>query len=124
MPESRVSAGLPRTAIAALVVFLLVGAFLLAVGRRDYPELHTILDTAIALLSGVLALLLWDMGEHAGRTFAKWLAVSFAATFVLELVHVLVTVEWFGPLAPIAAAKGFLRPSTWPPATHLLPLGV
>ena len=124
MSETSTGAAPPRTAVVVLVAFILLGVVLLTVGRRDYPDLHTILDTGIALLSGVLALLLWDMGEHAGKLFAKWLAVSFAATFVLELVHVLVTVEWFGPLAPIAQAKGFLRPSTWPPTTHLAPLGV
>ena len=124
MPETSLRASLPRAAIVVFVAFLLVGAILFAAGPRDYPELHTILDTGIALLSGILALLLWDMGEHAGKPFAKWLAISFAATFVLELIHVLATVEWLGPLAPIAQAKGFLRPSTWPPATHLLPLGI
>jgi PAS domain S-box-containing protein len=124
MNEASTGPALPRVAAVVLVAVALLSGLLLAVGSRNYPELHTILDTGIALLSGVLALLLWDMGEHANRPFAKWLAVSFGATFALELVHVLVTVEWFGPLAPIAQAKGILRPSTWPPTTHLLPLGV
>jgi PAS domain S-box-containing protein len=124
MNEASTGPALPRVAAVVLVAVALLSGLLLAAGSRNYPELHTILDTGIALLSGVLALLLWDMGEHANRPFAKWLAVSFGATFALELVHVLVTVEWFGPLAPIAQAKGFLRPSTWPPTTHLLPLGV
>jgi anti-anti-sigma regulatory factor len=115
---------LPPSAVGAVAAFGLIGAALLAVGRKDYPSLHTILDTAVALLSGALALLLWDMGIRLGRPLPKWLAVSFTAAFVLELVHVLVTVEWSGPLAPIAGAAGFLRPSTWPPSVHLLSAGV
>ncbi|HEX7759433.1 MAG TPA: ATP-binding protein [Caulobacteraceae bacterium] len=94
------------------------------IGPGNYPELHTILDTGLALLSGMLALLLWDMGAHADRPFPKWLAVAFAATFVLNLVHVLVTVEWSGPLAAVARSKGILRPATWPPSTHLLPIAI
>ncbi len=122
--EATVGAPLPRTAFGVLVILGLIGAVLLANGRWDYPELHTILDTAMALLSGALGLLLWDIGTQTGRPLYKELALSFGATFLLEIAHVLVTVEWFGPLAPIAAAKGFLRPATWPPAAHLLPIGI
>lgn len=115
---------LSRAAITFLIACALVGGELLAAGPRDYPDLHIILDTGAALLSGMLALLLWDMGEHAASSVAKWLAISFAMTFLLELTHVLVTVEWFGQLGAISAAKGFLRPATWPPASHLLPIGI
>jgi signal transduction histidine kinase/ActR/RegA family two-component response regulator len=114
---------LSRAAVTLLVTFALVGAQLLAVGPRDYPDLHIILDTGAALLSGVLALLLWDMGEHAGSQFPKWLSVSFAITFLLNLVHVLATVEWSGALVAISEAKGFLRPATWPPSVHMLSIG-
>jgi PAS domain S-box-containing protein len=114
----------PRGAVGALIAFGLAGGLLLAVGRRDYPDLHTILDTGMCLLSGVLALVLWDMGGRIGQTFPKLLAVSSAATFLLEFVHVMVTVEWFGVLAPIVEAEAFLRPSTWPPAAYVLPIGI
>ncbi len=124
MSETPAKTALPRSAIVVLVAFMLVGGELLALGRRNYPDLHTILDTGLALLSGMMALLLWDMGAHIGRPFPKWLAVTFAVTFALNLVHVLVTVEWSGPLVSIAQAKGVLRPATWPPSTHLLPIGI
>jgi signal transduction histidine kinase/ActR/RegA family two-component response regulator len=118
---------LPRSSgsvVVTLLAFALVAAVLLASGRRDYPYLHVVLDTAMCLLSGVLALLLWDLGTSLDEAFPRWVALTFAGTFVLELVHVLVAVEWFGTLAPIAQSAGVLRPSTWPPAAYLLPLGV
>jgi PAS domain S-box-containing protein len=115
---------LPRAAAIALAAVALTGGALLAIGPGDYPDLHTILDTSLALLLGVVALLLWDMGQHAGTSFPKWLAITFAATFVLAVIHVLVTVEWSGSMAVIARSKMVLRPATWPPATHLLPIGV
>jgi signal transduction histidine kinase/ActR/RegA family two-component response regulator len=113
-----------RAGITFLIAFTLVGSGILTAGPRDYPDLHIILDTGAALLSGVLAILLWDMAEHSGRSFGKWLAISLAMTSLLELTHVLVTVEWFGRLTAIKGASGFLRPATWPPAAHLLPIGI
>jgi PAS domain S-box-containing protein len=124
MHETSTEQGLPRAAAVVLVAVALVCGVLLAIGPGDYPSLHTILDTSLALLLGVVALLLWDMGQHAGSSFLKWLGITFAATCVLAIIHVLVTVEWSGPLAMIARLRSFLRPATWPPATHLLPIGV
>ncbi|WP_205421154.1 sensor histidine kinase [Rhizobium terrae] len=115
---------LPRSAALVLIAIGLASFALLTVGHGDYPDLHTILDTGLALQLIVLTPLLWDMGEHGRSSFPKWLAITFAATSVLAIVHVLVTVEWSGPLAIVARLRDVLRPSTWPPATHLLPIGV
>lgn len=124
MSETYTELALPRAAAIVLAAVALTGGAVLVIGPGDYPDLHIILDTSLALLLGVVALLLWDMGQHAGSSFPKWLAVTFAATFVLAVIHVLVTVEWSGSLAGIARSKTILRPATWPPATHLLPIGV
>jgi two-component sensor histidine kinase len=123
MNEAAVKQSLPGTAVVTLVAVALIGGILLAIGPGDYPNLHTILDTSLALMLGMAALQLWDMGQYAGNSFPKWLAVTCAVTFVLAIIHVLVTVEWSGELAVIGQSKGFLRPATWPPGTHLLPIG-
>lgn len=115
---------LPHGVTGALAAFGVIGGTLLAVGSKNYPDLHIILDTSMAVLSGALALLLWDMGTRIDRPFPRWIAVGFAATAALEFLHVIVTVEWSGFLAPIATARSFLRPATWPPAAHLLPIAV
>jgi PAS domain S-box-containing protein len=113
-----------RAALQLLAAFGLTSVVLFAIGRKDYPNLHTILDTAVCLLSGVLAWQFWDASQRIGRPFLAWIGISFAVTSALEVVHVLVTVEWSGPLAPIAQAANLLRPGTWPPAAYMLPIGI
>lgn len=107
-----------------VVAFCLLSGLLFAAGHRDYPELHTILDTGVFLLSGVLAILAWNMGVHVNHPFLKWVGASFAIASLLEAVHALVVVEWPGALAPIAQAAGTLRPATWPPSAHVLAIGM
>jgi PAS domain S-box-containing protein len=111
-------------ALLVLVAFGLMSAALLAVGPRDYPELHTMLDTGMCLLSGVVAWQFWDASKRIGRPFLAQIGISFAITSLLELVHVLVTIEWSGPLAPIVQAASVLRPATWAPAAYALPIGI
>jgi len=115
---------LPRAAVVVLALLVGLGGALLAFPQSNYAHLHTILDTSFALLSAILAVTLWDMGRHTQADLPKWLAISFALVFVLELVHVMVTIEWSGSFAAIRASEGDLRPHTWPPAAHLLPIGI
>ena len=108
--------------VGILVGFGVISGALLALGRRDYPNLHTILDTGACLLSAVLALLFRDMSARTLASFPRWLALSFGMTSLLEIVHVLLTVEWSGSFAPIDSSDW--RPATWPPAAYLLPIGI
>src|SRR5216683_741182 len=69
---------LSRTALAMLATVGVPILVLLSAGRKDYPDLHTILDTCMFLLAGLLALLFWDIGARGDRRFPKCVAVSFA----------------------------------------------
>jgi len=114
---SKIVVGVLLASAAAVVMLFLAG-------YKDYPNLHTILDTGMFLLTAILGIVLWDMGTRIGDPFPKHLAICFAIACVLNLIHVLVTVEWSGLFLPIAQAQGTLRPATWPPTTHVLPIGV
>ncbi len=115
---------LSRTAVAVLVILGPTVAALLSFGRQDYPSLHTVLDTGMFVLSGLLAWLFWDIGARSDQPFSKWIAVTFALTSFSEFIHALVSLEWSGVLAPIGQAAEFWRPATWPVAAHLLPIGI
>ena len=123
-PLSRSAATLSRTALGWLLALAVTSGVLLSYGRKDYPDLHTILDTCMFLLAGLLALLLWDIGARGDRAFCKWLAVSFALTSASEFLHALTSMDWSGRWAQMAPVTSALRPATWPPGAHLLPIGI
>lgn len=115
--------GLPRASLAVLLAFG-ASALMLSAGRAEFLELHTVLDTTVAVLSGMLALLLWDMAQHTDSPFVRWLSIAFSVTFALELLHVVVSIDWLGRMAWVADARAYLRPATWSPSAYLLPLAV
>jgi signal transduction histidine kinase/CheY-like chemotaxis protein len=82
------------------------------------------MDAAVGLLSGVLAMLLWVMGRHVDRPFLIWLSTGFAATSVLELVHVLLAAEWVRALATGGQPAEALRETFWTAAAYLLPMAI
>src|SRR5688572_11141920 len=106
-----------------LIAYVIVGIWLLAAGSRDYPVLHTILDTGVGLTAAVLAALLWVMGRHVGVPFLIWLATAFGGAALLQFVHVLIVVEWPGGPATAPSAEA-LRAATWGPGAYLLPLAI
>jgi PAS domain S-box-containing protein len=113
---SRMTAGI-LTVVGILVVALL------ATEHTAHPDLHTILDSSLFLLSGLLALLFWDIGARSGRPLAKWIGVSFALTSVSECIHALASLEWSGELKAVAQANHW-RSATWSPGAYLLPIGI
>jgi signal transduction histidine kinase/ActR/RegA family two-component response regulator len=121
--ESEKSAAV-HAATALLVIYVLASGALLAIGRRDYPALHIVLDVGITVLAGVLALLLWVMGRHVERRFLTWLAIGFAATSLLELIHLLAITDWARDSSTPPQPAGSLQAVTWGPAAHLLPMAI
>jgi len=53
-------------------------AVLIAMGRRDNPHLQTVLGSTRCLLSGVLALLLWDLGARGPAGPARGARIASA----------------------------------------------
>jgi signal transduction histidine kinase/ActR/RegA family two-component response regulator len=123
-PEKVVKQRLSGAAIVVLVTLGVIAVAQLSFGRSFFPGLHTILDTGMFLLSGMLAVLFWDVGVHRGQSFPKQIAVAFGLTALSEAGHAFVSVEWTGGLAFLTHAAEMLRPATWPPAAHLLPIGL
>jgi signal transduction histidine kinase/ActR/RegA family two-component response regulator len=110
--------------VAPLIALVAAVGALLTVHREGYSDLHTLLDTSMFLLSGMLALLLWGAGERNTNALLRFLAISFMVTSSLELLHALSGIEWSGSLEGITRARNVLRPITWPPAAYVLPIAV
>ncbi|GAB2176411.1 hybrid sensor histidine kinase/response regulator [Dongia sp. agr-C8] len=113
-----------RSFALPFLAFVVISAVLLGLGRNEYPELHTMLDTGMFFLSAVLSVLLWDIGRRLERGFPGWLAAAFAATALFELFHVSATIEWWDDLVPVLLLPDWLRPTTWSPSGYILPIGI
>jgi signal transduction histidine kinase/ActR/RegA family two-component response regulator len=111
----------PGRELLAVVALPLVamGAAVLS-SSTDFPALHSILDTAIFLLSAVIGFLLWDMGWRTGQLLPRLKAVCFSVVALLELLHVITALDFTE--APRFAL--LLSLGTWSPAAYLLPLGL
>ena len=98
-------------------------ALLLSSGRPDFVYLHITLNTAVFMLSAVLSLLLADIGMRMSRPLLRWLAVTFTVTSVLELLHVLTTVDFASRLTAYPTFDDALRIAAWPPSAYCLAVG-
>src|SRR5688572_13740257 len=105
--------------VVGMLLLLAMIAVLLSVGV-DFPALHSILDTAVFIVSAVLAFLLWDIGWRTAAALPRHEAACFAVVAVLELLHVITALDF--EYSPGAAV--LLRLGTWSPAAYLLPLGL
>jgi len=110
--------------LIVLVVSVLGGAAIYTAPGSDFPLLHTMLNTGIALGIVVVSLLFSDLGWRTGEVLVRYLAIVFAVTGVLEVMHVLDAPE---PSTASAWFNEFVRQleiSTWGPPAYLLPLGI
>jgi signal transduction histidine kinase/ActR/RegA family two-component response regulator len=109
-----------RDMFAVLVLLLWAMTAVMLAEGRSFPALHSILDTAVFLLSGVLAFLLWDLGWRTDSRLTRLQAATFAVVAALELLHVITALHFTDP----TAFAGLVRLGTWSPAAYLLPLGL
>jgi signal transduction histidine kinase/ActR/RegA family two-component response regulator len=105
-------------AVAALLLVAMIAV--IRASGTDFPALHSILDTAVFMASGMLAFLLWDLGWRTDERLPRLKAVVFAAVAILELLHVITALDF----AELPEAWVLVRLGTWSPAAYLLPLGL
>jgi signal transduction histidine kinase/CheY-like chemotaxis protein len=118
------SATTTRNLALPLLAFAALAGLLLTLGPREYPALHTMLDTGTFLMSVVLASSLWEMGRRLDRGFPIWVAGAFAVTALLEFFHVTATIEWWHDILPMLGLPSGVRPTTWSPSAYILPIGI
>lgn len=107
-----------------IVLFLICSAVLVGSNDQSYRDLHIMLDTGIFLLSSILAKLFWDIGNHTGQSFSRWMSASFTVTAFWDFLHLLSSLEWSGPLTRIGVAFHPLQTAAWAPSAYLLPIGI
>lgn len=113
-----------RDFLIGLVVWAIAAAAIFSAPGTVFPVLHTILNTGIALVTVVIALLFWDLGARIGTPLVHFLAIVFAVTGVLEVLHVIAALEPSTAWIPLNDVLLSVRSGTWAPPAYLLPAGV
>jgi len=83
-----------REMLAVALLLLMAMVAVTQSASDDFPALHSILDTAVFMGSGVLAFLLWDLGWRTGQSRPRLEAVCFTAVGILELLHVITALDF------------------------------
>jgi hypothetical protein len=112
---------LSGTLAGVLIGAAAVSVVLLCTTRKEYPELHPILDMSLFVLSGVLALFFWNVGIRLGQRFSQWIAAGLAVTWILDGAHRAITVEWPARIVAISQTQNLLLSATWALPTYILP---
>ena len=113
-----------RNFTIAVIVFAVGSAAFFAAQGVEGAVFRTILATSVFLTTGVVAMMLWEIGDRAGQLLPRLLALSLAVVVVFELLHTLAILE---PLANVVIAgqrETRWRAGTWGPTAHLLPLAM
>jgi len=113
-----------RNLIYAGALFTACAVAILIAPANESPYLHTFFDAGIVVVSSVVAMLLWDMGWRADDHLTRLIAVAIGINALFELIHVLPALEFSRDAVDAARLSGLLRPVTWPPAAHVLPIGL
>ena len=113
-----------RNLMYAGALFTACAAAIVMAPASESPYLHTFFDAGIVVVSSVVAMLLWDVGWRADNNLTRLIAVAIGINAVFELIHVLPALEVSRNAVDAASLAGLLRPVTWPPAAHVLPVGL
>ena len=108
-----------RDFIIGLAVCVIAAAAIFGASGPGFPVLHTILNTGIALVTVVIALLFWDLGWRTGAPVVHLLAIVFAVTGVLAILHVIAALEPSTGSETVNAVLRTLRSGTWAPPAYL-----
>jgi signal transduction histidine kinase/ActR/RegA family two-component response regulator len=113
-----------RNLVYAFALLTLCAAAILATPTKESPYLHTFFDSGMVVVSGVLTLLLWDIGWRTDDPLTRLLAVAVGVTAAFELFHILTALEFSRDAIEAARLPKLLRPVTWPPTAHVMPIGL
>jgi len=113
-----------RNLVYAFALLALCTAAILGTPVPESPFMHTFLDSGLVVVSGVLALLLWDIGWRTDDALTRLLAVTVVVTAAFELFHILTSLEFSRDAIEAARLPKLLRPVTWPPTAHVMPIGL
>ena len=115
---------LGRNFALAGAAFVLGAVAFLVMPALDSAVFQTMLSTSIFVVTGVVGLMLWEIGSRTGQTLPRLLALALPVLIFFELVHTVAVVEPFSRLVIAGEAETRWRAATWAPTAHILPLAM
>src|SRR6185437_15297805 len=120
--EAEVSLG--RNFAFALAVFALGGAALLAVPALDAAVFQSMLSTAVFVVSAIVGLMLWEIGNRTGQSLPRFLALALPVLVALEFIHTIAVLEPISRYIIFGQTETRWRAATWSPIAYFLPLAM
>ena len=122
--EREAELSLARNGLVALGALALGSVALTAIPDLDSAVYQTMLSTSVLVVTGIVGLMLWEIGLRTGQAVPRLLALALPVLVGLELIHTIALVEPLSQYRILGEPEIRWRAGTWAPTSHFLPLAM
>jgi len=108
----------------ALGAFVLGAAALVGVPALDRAVYQTLLSTSVLVVTTVVGLMLWEIGNRTGQALPRLLALALPVLVGLEFLHTVSVLEPVSQYTILGQPETRWRAATWAPTAYFLPLAM
>ncbi len=122
--EREAELNLGRNIALAFGAFALGGAALLAFPVLDAAVYQSMLSTSVLVVTTILGLMLWEIGNRTGQSLPRFLALALPVLVALELLHTVAVLEPLSRYIMFGQTETRWRAATWSPTAYFLPVAM
>jgi signal transduction histidine kinase/ActR/RegA family two-component response regulator len=122
--EGEAELSLGRNIAFALGAFALGSAAFAVFPVLDSPVFQTMLSTSILIVTAIVGLMLWEIGNRTGQPLPRLLALALPVLVILELIHTVAMPQPMAQYVIFGQLETRWRAATWSPTAYYLPLAI